>query len=344
MYRMACTMKILSDPSLELALQWLGDFLKFELQHPDWEAPVESFSEGGAALYLFPPAWRLSGIDDYVAFSFYWSNDSDGDDPCVQLYLPARKQFPQRNQLLDRIRPQLKRAGFTDHYDGEDDPDPSVPLWRSVRLEFNGQTGFDLPAILRGILKGFQELMAVEKPIEEVFQSGPAPPPPSERKLKTIAFLDTEWTGKEPTRRMTELAIVNVAYDPVKDEVVGVLEEYVMNKGKTLDGAKARDLLERAERIVAHNSSGDQSLLDRELPGTEKSKWLCSYRGIEWKHLMGVQGARQETLVGKAGIGYRQDHHARADAHDLIQLLAHRHDGGRTYLGRLLDGEGQKIQ
>ena len=101
---------------------------------------------------------------------------------------------------------------------------------------------------------------------------------------------------------MTELAIVNVAYDSVKDEVVGILEEYVMSKGKKLDEVKARALLERAERIVAHNSGGDKTLLDRELPGTEKSKWLCSFRGIEWKHLTGVQSARQETLMGRPGF------------------------------------------
>ena len=96
-------MEILSDPALEMALQWLADFLKFELRLPDWEAHVESLQEGGATLYLFPSSWRLSGIDDYVAFSFYWSNESDGDDPCVQLYLPAKEHFPQRNQLLNRF-------------------------------------------------------------------------------------------------------------------------------------------------------------------------------------------------------------------------------------------------
>jgi len=51
------------------------------------------------------------------------------------------------------------------------------------------------------------------------------------------------------------------AYDPVKDEVVGILEEYIMKKGIKLVEAKARPLLERAEWIVAHNSTGDQSLL-----------------------------------------------------------------------------------
>ena len=330
-------MKILSDSALDLALRWLGDYLRFELKRQAWEAQVEVYEEGGT-LYLFPQSWRLLGIDDYVAFSFYCSNDSNGDAPCVQLYFPAEQQFPERNQLLERIRPQLKRAGFTDHYEG--DPFPGCPLWRNIRLEFNVQTGFDLPAILSAILKGFQELMEVEIPIEEACQSLPAPPPAFERKLKTIAFLDTEWSGSEPARKMTELAIVNVAYDPMQDEVVEILEEYVMYAGEKLDEVRARALLERAERIVAHNSSSDQSLLDRELPGTEQGKWMCSFRGIEWKHLIGVQSASQNTLMGRAGLRYTQDHHARADAHDLKRLLAQR-DGGRTYLGRLLDGEGK---
>lgn len=110
-------MKILSEPALEAALRWLGDYLKFELQRQAWETDVESFPDEGATLYLFPPSWRLPGIDEYLAFSFYWSNESHGERPCVQLYLPADERFPNRNQLLSEIRPRLKRAGFTDHYD-----------------------------------------------------------------------------------------------------------------------------------------------------------------------------------------------------------------------------------
>jgi hypothetical protein len=334
-------MNILSKPALEFALRRLGDFLKFELQHPDWEVEFDTLEEG-ASICLFPPTWRLKKTDEYVAFSFYWSNESTGDAPSVQFCLPPKKQFPQRNQLLDRIRPQLKRAGFTDHYEGEEDPDPCCPLWKNIRLEFNEQTGFDLPAIRSEILKGFQELMAVEKSIEEAFQSMPAPPPPSERKLKTIAVLDTEWKGSGSTRKISELTIVNVAYDPVADDLVGILERYDMLKGKKLDEAKARALLNRSERIAAHNSSGDQTLLERELPGIDKRKWLCSFRGIEWKRLIGVKRENQETLLGRVGLSYEQDHHARGDVDDLIQLLAQRHHGGGTYLGRLLDGEGQR--
>ena len=332
-------MKILSDPALELALRRLGDFLRLELQRPEWEAPVVE-----STLYLFPRSWRVKEIaDEYVALSFYWSNESNGESPCVQLYLPSEEHFPQRNQLLNKIRPQLKRAGFTDHYEGEEDPEFSCPLWKYIRLEFNEQDGFDRPAIHSAILRAFQELMAVEKSIEEVFQSMPAPPPPCEHDLRTIAVLDTEWKGSEQARKMTQLTIVNVAYDPVIDEIVGIIERYDMLRGNKLNEATARALLKRAERIVAHNSSNDQSLLDRELPGTEKSKWLCSFRGIAWKQLLGVKSESQETLMGKTGLRYEQDHHARADVHDLIQLLAQRYDGGRTYLGRLLDGEGQKI-
>jgi DNA polymerase-3 subunit epsilon len=335
-------MTILSEDALEAAMRWLADHLKFELNRQAWETYVEAFPEEGASLFLFPSAWRVPGVDDYVGFSFYWPNDTQGEAPCVQLYLPPEERFPNRNQLLSQLRPQLRLVGFTDHYEGEDDPDPSCPLWKYIRFDFGGKTGVDLPSLLAAILKGFQELMQVEEVIGEVFRSMPPPPPPSERRLRTIAFLDTEWLGQEPTRKMIELAIVNVAYDAVEDEVVGILEEYVMKKGEKLNKEKARSLLDQAHRIVAHNASSDQSLLARELPGIKKSKWMCSFRGIEWKRLMGVQSGRQSSLVGKAGLRYEQDHHAQADAHDLKRLLAQKHEGGRTYLGRLLDGDSQK--
>ena len=142
---------------------------------------------------------------------------------------------------------------------------------------------------------------------------------------------------------MTELAIMNVAYDPIGDEVVGVLDEYVMKKGEILKKAVALSLLERAHRIVTHNSACDQSLLDPYLPGIQNHKWICSLHGVEWKRLMGVQSARQSSLAEQAGITYKQAHHALDDARDLKELLAKRDESGRTYLGRLLDGGSKKI-
>jgi DNA polymerase III epsilon subunit-like protein len=141
---------------------------------------------------------------------------------------------------------------------------------------------------------------------------------------------------------MTELAIVNVAYDAEGDQVVGTLEEYCMDLGGPPNETKALSVLERADFVVAHNAFiADRPLLAKYLPGTEKMQWLCSFRGIDWKQLLGVQSESLEVLMGKAGLRYEQDHRARADARDLKNLLAVKHRG-RTYLGRLLDSAEAK--
>ena len=59
------------------------------------------------------------------------------------------------------------------------------------------------------------------------------------------------------------------------------------------------------------------------------------------KELLGIQSESLETLMGKAGLRYEQDHNARADARDLKRLLSLKHKG-RTYLGRLLEGTQAK--
>jgi hypothetical protein len=333
-------MQILTEPALAAALAWLGDRLKFELKRQEWESYVQSFPDDeacGGTLYLFPSSWRMPATDDYVAFSFYWSNDSAGDPPCVQLYLPAEETFPQRNDLLDRISPQLRRAGFSGDY-GDEDPDPSCPLWRNIQLEF----GVDLPAILlAAVRKGFEDLIGVEKLIEEAVRSAPLAPPAWQRELKTLAFLDTEWTGQAPHRKMTELAFVIGIYDPVKDDLVYSPTEYSwLAKSGKLDKAKALALLNRAEKIIAHNFNGDRSLVEKELPGIDPTRWICSFRGVDWKNLIGVRSASQETIMGRLGTNYTQEHKALADVYDLIRVLTQKHQGGRTYLARLLEGAG----
>jgi hypothetical protein len=321
--------------------EWLGDHLRAELQREAWQEPELFIGEDGVFLYLYSGKWRVPDEDyddDYVAFCFWWPNLFE-ESPSVQLYLPAEEKFEQRNVLLNRLRPKLKRSGFTDYYE-DGDPDPSSPLWKNIRLEeFHGESGFELDSFVSAIADGFRQLIEVEPLIDEAFQArGPEkpPPPPSERQLKTIAFLDTECQGSGSARKMTELGIVNVAYDAEADEVVGILEEYCMDFGETLDEPKSRGVLERADFIVAHNAFvADRPLLASHLPGTENMEWLCSFQGIEWKQLLGVQSESLETLAGKAGLQYEQEHHACADARVLKRLLAYKHKG-RTFLGRLL--------
>jgi hypothetical protein len=321
---------------------WLGDHLRSELQREAWDDPYVEPLEDSVVLYLNSPTWRRGlPTDEYVAFSFWWPSLFQ-ESPCVQLYLPAEEVFQQRNELLRQLRPKLKLNGFTDYYE-DGDPDPSCPIWKSIRLEeFHGEQGFDLDSFVAAIVDGFRGLMEIEPLIENVFVSLPENPvsPLSERHLKTIAFLDTECEGSGAARRMTELAILNAAYDAEGDAVVGVLEEYCMEPGQALDETKTRGVLERADFIVAHNAfAADKPLLARYLPGTEKMNWLCSFRGIAWKELLGIQSESLETLMGKAGLRYEQDHHAHADARDLKRLLAHRYNG-RTFLGRLLGQAG----
>jgi hypothetical protein len=322
-------------------VEWLGDHLRSELRREAWEEPDLDQSEDGISVSLYSPTWRLPD-DDYVGFSFFWPNLLDEDSPSVQICVPAEDIFGPRNELMKGLRPKLKLSGFTDHYE-EGDPEPSCPLWKYIRLEeFQGESGFDLDSFVVAIVDAFRRLMEVEPLIEDAIRALPEKPPPvpSERHLKTVAFLDTECQGSGNAREMTELGIVNVAYDVDGDEVAGTLAEYCMNTGETLDKTRARSLLERADFIVAHNALiADRPLVARYLPGTEKMHWLCSFRGIEWKQLLGVQGESLKTLMGRTGLRYKQDHHAGTDARDLKRLLALKHNG-RTYLGRLLGQPG----
>ena len=316
--------------------EWLGDHLRSELQREAWEEPELGMDEDGVSLHLYSATWELPD-EDHVAFSFVFPN-LFYDPPCVQLYLPDQEVFGRRNELLDRLRPKLKRSGFTDHYE-RGDPDPSCPMWKYIRLEeFRSESGFDLDTFVGAIVDAFRQLMEIEPMIEDAFPKTQVPQSPtqSERLLKTIAVLDTEWEGAGTARRMTQLAIINVAYDADADAVIGVLEEYCMNAGETLDETRARGALERADFIVAHNAfSADKPLVDSHLPEAEKLKWLCSFRGIDWKELLGVQSRSLETLMGKTGLRYTQDHNAYADARDLKRLLALKRNG-HTYLSRLL--------
>src|SRR5579862_815087 len=95
--------------------EWLGDHLRSELQREAWEEPDVMMDEDGVAIYLYSPTWRLPD-DDYVAFSFFFPNGCQ-EPPCVQLCLPAEEIFQERNILLNKLRPKLKRSGFTDYYE-----------------------------------------------------------------------------------------------------------------------------------------------------------------------------------------------------------------------------------
>jgi len=350
-------MMILTQDGMEAALTQLGHHLRSRLGLDDsWEidyrAELDYGTEIGGNLYLFRSSWRFPQMDEYVAFNFWWPNDADGEQPCVLVYLPLEDQLPEsyrplRRRVLECLKP-LKKAGFrpyrykTGEYQGE--PEPMNPASKEVPFDFRDP---DLPALLRAITQGFEELMTVQERIEEVLHSAPPPPPPCEREVKIIAIVDTEWTGKEP--KMSQLVIENVIYEPISDEIHRSMDEYEYRRGKgpELNKPKAKALLEKADWIVAHMAAADRPLLEGELPGIKRScssKWLCSLDGsIGWKGLCDIPNQKLTTIAGSIGVGRQPEKHdARQDVHFLKRILAEKHQDGRTSLARLLPDAAER--
>jgi DNA polymerase-3 subunit epsilon len=204
---------------------------------------------------------------------------------------------------------------------------------------FQSSSGFETDALVQRVIEVFRGLLPSAHAIDQVLQSlsaKPAPPSPSQRPLKSIAFVDTETSGMGTCARMTEVAVVVAAYDEIGDQVVGVLEEYSWKPPEGLNGVKACSLLDRAEFVVAHNAEFDRGVLTRELPATAKCRWRCSLREIDWKRVAGVDSESLESLLGFEGLRLGQEHTALSDARDLLRLMAVQR-GGKTYLARLLN-------
>jgi DNA polymerase III epsilon subunit-like protein len=312
--------------------------LRSQLKLEQWTCTEEREGSSFIWLNLFPETWRLHG-DEFVAFGVSWCNpfEEEAEDPYVFVRTPTLDAFPGRNNLLKKLRPALVERGFEDSPDAE----PYWPIWKHVSLEaFRSSSSFDVDALVLALVETFGRLLPGVPIIDGFFQSLPAAKrvpqiPQPERHLKLVAFLDTETAGTPPNAKMTELAIILAAYDEIGDQIVGVVEECSLKKPKPVDQSKVQALLERAEVTVAHNCAFDRAVLQREMPGAEKHRWLCSYRDIDWKALNGVAAENLQALLHAEGLRSGQDHHALDDARDLLRLLAVQRNG-QTYLARLL--------
>jgi hypothetical protein len=94
-------------------------------------------------------------------------------------------------------------------------------------------------------------------------------------------------------------------------------------------------LLAQAEFLVAHNAAFDRAFLSRLLPESGQMPWLCSMRGVDWL-ASGCPGRSLDILRNYFGLGGAH-HRAGADTAATFQLLTMTDDGGRPYLGQLLD-------
>jgi len=160
---------------------------------------------------------------------------------------------------------------------------------------------------------------------------------------KRVLILDTETTGLDwRAESIIELAMLAVDVDlqtglpvgevevyedfedpgrPIPPEIVkltGITEKDV--KGQSLNEAKIKDMVSRADLIVAHNAGFDRPFVENRLDVFEHKAWACSFQGINWK-AQGLGSAKLEFLCSEFGWFY-DAHRAQVDCHALLRVLS----------------------
>lgn len=182
---------------------------------------------------------------------------------------------------------------------------------------------------------------------------------PDPERIRRGAVVDVETTGTDPTadevielglrlfdfdRRDGRLVGVGEGYGalrdpgrPIPEEVsllTGIRDEDV--RGCELDVVHARERLDAADLIVAHNARFDRPFVAEVLGGPLRKVWACSWADVNWL-AKGFPSAKLELLTVYHGF-FVGSHRALADVDGLLHLLSHRAPGDeRTYLAELLE-------
>jgi DNA polymerase-3 subunit epsilon len=160
---------------------------------------------------------------------------------------------------------------------------------------------------------------------------------------KRVLILDTETTGLDwRAERIIELAMLAVdvgmqtgmpvgeveVYEDFEDpgcsippeivKLTGITDQDV--KGQALNEAKIKDMVSRADLIVAHNAGFDRPFVENRLDVFEHKAWACSFQGINWK-AQGLGSAKLEFLCSEFGWFY-DAHRAQVDCHALLRVLS----------------------
>ena len=197
----------------------------------------------------------------------------------------------------------------------------------------------------------------VKRRLLPILNFGPATGGPTRR----VLILDTETTGLDwRAESIIELAMLAVDVDlqtgkpvgevevyedfedpgrPIPPEIVkltGITSQDV--KGQKLNEAKIKEMVERADLIVAHNAGFDRPFVENRLEVFEHKAWACSFQGINWK-AQGMGSAKLEFLCSELGWFY-DAHRAQVDCHALLRVLssplqAEQSEGSSTGLQQL---------
>ena len=207
----------------------------------------------------------------------------------------------------------------------------------------------------------YRVLRRVPKPFPSMPHMGPMPDG------RCIAIVDTETSGLSAENDVIiELAIMLCFVDDHGEAIAHFGPfSWLQDPGRELDpkislitglGAQhlkrqkindtfARGLLDRADLIVAHNSSFDSKFIERRYPDLVGKAWACSCSEIDWLKL-GADGRSQSALLNHLGW-FSAAHRAAADVWALFWILQHRQrdpGGGPIRTGLIGGKRGRRLR
>ena len=167
----------------------------------------------------------------------------------------------------------------------------------------------------------------------------------TEGSVRRGLFVDVETTGLDiETDEIIEVALLPFDYDPRTGQIVAVHEGSELNelrdpgipipaessqihgitedqvKGKVVDEARVKSLVDEADLIIAHNSAFDRPMLERVWTVFVAKPWACSLVDIDWRS-EGFGAGKLDYLLMQQGWFY-DGHRALSDCLAGVFLLS----------------------